>query len=267
MSLSATAEAGAPAPARARRATLELVADSLALVRDGWKELAGVVLVGVVPGSVLLLAATAVSGLYVEQNRWLAVLGEEPARLIPAALALGVAKVLGLFMTPALILACDARDRGRPLSAAGAWVGAFAAWRPFLEGLARVVLRAAAWSLLFVLPGLASGLRGSFFLHAVLIEGLGGKEGAARSRRLAGRAPLYLLGNLLASALIAGAGVFMGVLALRLAYDVPAEAVPRMGGPLEAELVSMLDGLVSGAAAAWTAAFTVLLYKDAADVQ
>lgn len=258
--MSAIAEAGA----RRARPTPELLFDSLALARDGWRELGGAVLLGVLPAYFLVLLSAYAAGFSDPDLLALMLAGDEPGRVVFVAGVSVFARVVGLFTTLALIVAADARDRGAPVTALGAWKRAFELAVPFLSALARVAASTLLGALLFVVPGLIALLRGAFFAHAAAIEGLDGPQAAARSRELVTRRPGYLLGNLALSALVAGAAAFMAVLFIHVALAAPTAIVPAQGGALELELVALVDRSAAGVIGAWAAVFSVLLYKDAA---
>lgn len=260
MSLSATAEAAAP---RARPA-LELLADSILLLRDGWKEAAAVAALGIVPGALLNAIAAVAAGLNDPDTLALVLAGGAPGRLAPLAAAGIVSRALEGFMTLALILAFDARDRGAPIGPKEAWRRSFALAAAFLSAFARVAGRALLWSALFVFPGLVSLARGAFFAHAVAIEGLDGKAAAARSRALVSRAPGYLVGNLLGIALLSAGAAIAVVFVLHAGMAAATGLVPSSGGLMEGQLVLLLDRLAGGFIGAWAVGASVLLYKDAA---
>lgn len=263
MSLSATAEAAARARARP---PLELFADSLLLLRDGWKEALAITVMGIVPGALLNALAAVAAGLGDPDTLALVLAGGAPGRLVPLAFAGILSRALEAFMTLALILAFDARDRDAPLAPLDAWRKSFALAARFLSAFARVAGRALLWSALFVVPGLVALARGAFFAHAVAIEGLDGKEAPARSRALVSGAPGYMIGSLLGIALLSAGAAIAAVFVLHAGMAAATGLVPAGGGLMEGQLVLLLDRLVGGVIGAWAVGASVLLYKDAAAV-
>lgn len=258
MSSSATAEAVAP---RART-VLEALADGLLLARDGWKELAGAALLGTVPAVLLAALAGAAAGLHDPEMLSMIVVGEEPGRLLLVASATALARLLELFSTLAVLAACDARDRGRPVTALEAWRRALSLAGPFLSAFARVAARVLGGAVLFLVPGLVALARGAYFPHAVAVDGLDGRGAAEKSRRLVSAAPGRLLGGLLASAAAAWLLAYAALFALSLGLASATSLAPAGGGPLERGFIDLLERCLAATVGLWPAAVSVLLYKD-----
>lgn len=258
MQTSASAASDAPAPP-SFSGTLR---QSAALFAQTAAQSAAVLAAGLVPGTLVALAAFILTGVVSREALNQLIASGHWARAIPLLLAGLVQRLLSTLAFVALVFAVEARHARRPLSTREAYGFAVERFVPFLYTAALAVLWIGGGLLLFVIPGIVIALRYSLAHLSVLLENLKGRPALARSSALVRAEPARALGFLAGATVLAiGLNVLCAVL-VSIFTGVSAAAGAGNVGVLQGQLEAFVAEFLESMVGAWLVGFSILLYRD-----